>query len=199
MTTTTTTAGTASRVRTVTAVARRLALAGAALATVAGATLGAAGSAEAYTITTRSNVPVFPTIYQVQGAHYNIGTPASAQYVPWIYQSGPVASRVGAGAQTVRVTYTVDRWTGSAWALHATRSGSASIPSTLTSVKLPNLSLTGIDTTAGYYRVRTVALTWTSPIGAVIGSTTVAMNASGDYTCSVPGPCTAYAGYVWVG
>ena len=160
--------------------------------------LGVATQASAYTVTSRQNVPVAPTIYTVQGAHQNVGSAVTGpMYKPWVYQSGPVVNRVARGTEYVRVTYNVDRWTGSAWVLAATRSVSVTIGSTVTSAKAPALSVLP-SAGAGYYRVR-LAMTWTSPIGAVLGSMSVSMNQAGDYVCSTTRSCTVGSGWIYIG
>jgi hypothetical protein len=168
-------------------------------ATVA-AVIGLLGAvpAHAYTTTSSSNVAVAPTIFQVQGAHYNVGSAVTGpMYKPWVYQSGPVVNRVaGSASQTVRVTYSVDYWRGY-WSFLASQSGSATIASGYVSAKEPALSMLP-STGTGYYRVR-VSLTWTDAIGAVIGSMNVTMNNSGDYICSTTRTCTAGAGWVYLG
>jgi hypothetical protein len=158
-----------------------------------------AAPAGAYTTTSRTGVPVTPVIYKVQGAHRNVGSAVTGpMWKPWIYQSGPVAYRAaGGGTQSVRVTYRVDRWNGSSWVLRHTVTGTASIGSTVSSVKAPSLSILPSDG-SGYYRVR-LAMTWTSPIGAVLGSMSVAMSAAGDYTCSTTRTCTVGAGWIHLG
>lgn len=158
-----------------------------------------AAPANAYTTTTRSGVPVNPVIYQVQGSHYDAGSAVTGpMYKPWVFQGGPVVYRAaGSGAQTVKVTYRVDRWNGSSWVLRHSLTGTASISSSLTSVKAPNLSVLPSDG-SGYYRVR-IEMTWTSQIGAYLGSMNVTMNGSGDYVCSTARTCTAAAGYVYLG
>ena len=157
-----------------------------------------AGPAQAYTTTSSSNVAVAPTIYQVQGAHYNVGSPViGPMYKPWVYQSGPVVNRVaGSASQTVRVTYSVDYWRGY-WSFLASQSGSTTIASGYVSAKEPALSMLP-STGTGYYRVR-VSLTWTDAIGAVIGSMKASMDNSGDYICSTSRTCTAGAGWVYLG
>ena len=157
-----------------------------------------AGPAHAYTTTSSSNVAVTPTIYQVQGAHYNVGSPVTGpMYKPWVYQSGPVVNRVaGSASQTVRVTYSVDYWRGY-WSFLASQSGSTTIASGYVSAKEPALSMLP-STGTGYYRVR-VSLTWTDAIGAVIGSMNASMDNSGDYICSTSRTCTAGAGWVYLG
>ncbi len=161
--------------------------------------VASAGSASAWTYSNRSSVPVLPTIYQVQGAHYNSGSAVTGpMWRPWVYQSGPIASRTTpTGAQSVSVTYTVQRWNGSAWAHVTNVSGSATIAAGSVSAKLPNLSVLP-NAGSGYYRVQ-LALTWTSPIGAVQGSMNAQMSRSGDYVCSTSRTCTAYAGQVYIG
>jgi hypothetical protein len=67
----------------------------------------------------------------------------------------------------------------------------------VTSAKLPSLSVLP-SSGSGYYRVR-VALTWTSEVGAVLGSMSVVMDQSGDYVCSTSRTCTAGAGWVYLG
>jgi hypothetical protein len=165
------------------------------------ATLGllVAAPAGAYTTTSRTGVPVTPGIYKVQGAHRNVGSAVTGpMWKPWIYQSGPVVYRVAvSGTQSVRVTYRVDRWNGSSWVLRHTVTGTASIDSTVTSAKAPALSILPSDG-SGYYRVR-LAMTWTSPIGAVLGSMNVTMSTAGDYTCSTTRTCTVGAGWVHLG
>jgi hypothetical protein len=158
-----------------------------------------AAPANAYTTNTRSGVPVTPVIYQVQGAHSNVGSAVTGpMYKPWIYQSGPVVYRAaGSGAQTVRVVYRVDRWNGTSWVLRHTLTGNASIGASATSAKAPNLSVLPSDG-SGYYRTR-VEMTWTSPLGAVIGSMNVTMGTAGDFVCSTTRTCTATAGYVYLG
>lgn len=161
--------------------------------------LAIAGTAQAYTIPQRTNVPVLPTIYKVQGAHYDIGNPVSGPMLrPWVFQSGPVVNRVApTGAQTVQVTYTVERWNGSTWPVVATQSGAVTIAANQVSAKAPNLSILPSQG-AGSYRVR-LAIVWTSEIGAVLGSMKASMSSSGDYVCSTTGPCTVGAGYVTLG
>jgi hypothetical protein len=155
--------------------------------------------AQAYTITSRTGVPVTPTIYMVQGAHYNIGSAVTGPMMKqWVFQSGPVVYRVaGSGAQTVKVAYTVERWNGSAWIAVARPSGSVTIAATVTSAKAPNLSVLPTEG-SGYYRVK-LGLTWTSPIGAVLGSMNVSMSSSTDYQCSTTRTCTVGAGWVYLG
>ena len=117
---------------------------------------------------------------------------------PWVYQGGPVVSRTTpSGAQSVSVTYTVQRWNGSAWAHVTNMSGSSTIAAGAVSAKLPNLSVLP-NAGSGYYRVQ-LALTWTSPIGAVQGSMNAQMSQSGDYVCSTSRTCSAYAGQVYIG
>lgn len=163
------------------------------------AALFAASPASAYTTTSRSNVPVAPVVYQVQGSHYNVGSAVTGpMWKPWVYQSGPTVYRVsGSGEQSVRVQYSVDRWTGSAWALHTSQAQGVRIASTATSAKAPALSVLPSGG-SGYYRVR-LSITWTSPIGAVLASTSISMNATGDYVCSTSRTCTAGPGYVHLG
>ena len=158
-----------------------------------------AGPASAYTTTSRSGVPVTPIIYKVQGAHYNAGSPVTGpMWKPWIYQSGPVLYRVaGSGTQSVRVTYRVDRWNGTAWVQRHSAAGSVSIGAAVTSAKGPNLSILPSDG-SGHYRVR-IAMTWTSPIGAVLGSMNVTMSQAGDYVCSTSRTCSVGAGWVYLG
>ena len=155
--------------------------------------------AQAFTTTSRTNVPVAPTIYKVQGAHYDIGSAVTGPMLkPWVFQPGPVLYRVsGSGAQTVKVTYTVERWDGSVWTVVARPSGSVTIGGTVTSAKAPNLSLLPTQG-SGYYRVK-VAMVWTSQIGAVLGSMNVSMSASGDYTCSTTRTCSVGDGWVFIG
>lgn len=164
----------------------------------AAAALLTATPASAYTVASRSNVPVVPTVYQVQGAHKDIGSAVTGpMYQPWVYQSGPVVQRVaGTGAQTVQVRYQVLRWTGSGWVTHTTQSGSVTIAATATSAKAPALSV--LPGTSGYFSV-SLSLTWTSPIGGVLGSTTVSMNESRDYICSTTRTCSVGNGFVYVG
>lgn len=153
--------------------------------------------AGAYTISTRSNVPVLPTVYVVQGAHNNIGSAVTGpMWKPYVFQSGPVAYRAStSGAQTVRVTYTVERWNGSAWVYETGQTSSGTISSSLTSVKLPSLS----QYVGGgyYYRVR-FSLTWTSAIGAVLASMSGTMNASGEYVCSTAQTCTTASNSIYL-
>ena len=167
---------------------------------LAGLGMLVAAPASAYTTTARSGVPVTPVIYQVQGAHYNAGSAVTGpMYKPWVYQSGPVVYRAGgSGAQTVRVTYRVDRWNGSSWVLRHSLSGTTSISATATSAKAPNLTVLPSDG-SGYYRVR-VEMTWTSAIGSYLGSMNVTMGGtSGDYVCSTTRTCAATANYVYIG
>ena len=154
---------------------------------------------QAYSITSRTNVPVGPTIYQVQGAHYNAGSPVTGpMYKPWVFQSGPVVNRVSiSGSQTVQTVYTVERWNSSAWVVVGTVSKSVTIAATATSAKTPDLSVTPSQG-SGYYRVR-LAITWTSPIGAVLGSMSLSMNSSADYTCSTTRTCSVGAGWIYIG
>ncbi|MBA2557072.1 MAG: hypothetical protein H0V12_06990 [Chloroflexi bacterium] len=162
--------------------------------------LGAAAApVQAYTITSRTSVPTLPTIYQVQGAHYDAGSAVTGpMWKPWLYQSGPVVKRVsGSGSQSVQVTYKFDRWNGSSWVNQGTRTGSVTIAASATSAKAPNLSVTP-SAGSGYYRVR-LGLTWTSQIGAVLGSMSVSMNQSGDYVCSTTRTCSTGPGWVYIG
>ena len=163
------------------------------------AALVLAAPASAYTTTSSSGVPVPPAIYQVQGSHYNTGSAVTGpMWKPWVYQSGPTVYRVsGSGDQHVRVQYSVDRWTGSTWALNTSQTQSAKIAAATTSAKAPALSVLPPGG-SGYYRVR-LAMTWTSPLGAVLASRSVAMNSSGDYLCSTTRTCSAGPGYVYVG
>jgi hypothetical protein len=164
------------------------------LATVA---LLVAAPAGAYTVTS-GGVPVAPVIYQVQGAHWDAGSAVTGpMWKQWIYQSGPVVNRVtGSGAQYVRVVYSVDRWYGS-WVQRAQTTVNVTIGAAQVSAKAAALSILPSDGT-GYYRVR-LAMTWTSPIGAVIGSLNVTMDGASDYICSTTRPCTAGGGWVYLG
>lgn len=172
----------------------------AAAVVLAAAGLGVSGTAssQAYTWSGRSNVPVMPTVYGVQGAHYDTGSAVTGpMWRPWLFQSGPVAQRTASGTQTVKVTYHVYRWNGSAWAAYANASGSATIGSSVVSAKLPNLSYLP-PAGSGYYSVG-LSMVWTSAIGGVQGSVEVGMTQSGDYSCATTRPCTAGAGWVYLG
>ena len=169
------------------------------LAVLTSLALLVAGPAGAWTTTSSQGVPVQPTVYAVQGSHYNSGSSITGpMYKPWLYQSGPVVYRVsGSDAQTVRVVYRVDRWNGSSWAERNTAQGSTTIASGVTSAKAPNLSILPSDG-SGYYRVR-MDLTWTNQIGAYLGSTSLVMSSSRDYVCSTTRTCSIGAGYVYLG
>lgn len=172
---------------------------GALLAALVTALLGMtalAAPASAYQVTSGS-APVLPTIYAVQGAHQNVGSAVTGpMWKPYVYQSGPVVSRTSpGGAQYVSVRYGVDRWTGSAWTSETSQTVSGTIASTATSVQVPALSryVGG----AAWYRVR-LSVTWTSPIGAVIGSLGVTMNGTGDYRCSTTQTCSVATNAVYL-
>lgn len=172
-------------------------LARVAAATVAAATLAAAGasSASAYTII-QNRVPVAPTIYQSVGTHLNIGTPHAPQWVRRVTQSGPVVQRTApGGTEHISVTYSVYRWDGSSWAWQKNYTGSALIPATQVSAKLPPLRHDSFS--AGYYRV-TESITYTSPIGAVIGSYSLDMSEARDYKCNTSYSCSVGAGYIYL-
>lgn len=162
--------------------------------------MAVAAPAGAYTVTSRSNVPVSPTIYQVQGRHYDAGQAVTGpMYQPWVYQPGPVVYRTtSSGTEYVRVTYTVQKWNGSSWANVGTQNRSGQIGSSVTSTQLPALSMTPSGYNGGYFRVLE-SITWTNAIGAVTGSMNVSMNSSGDYTCRTTRTCTAGAGWVYLG
>lgn len=155
--------------------------------------------ANAYTVTSRSNVPVSPTVYKVQGAHYDVGTPVTGpMWKPWIYQAGPVVYRTAvSGDQYVQVTYSVDRWNGSTWVSQGTQAKGLKITAALTSAQAPALSMLP-SAGSGYYRVR-LSIVYTTLIGAVSGSMDVAMNTSGDYTCSTSRTCSVASNSVYLG
>ena len=155
-----------------------------------------AAPAEAYTISQRSGVPVLPTIYKVQGTHANIGSEITGpMWQARLYQPGPIAQRTAQGDQTVRVTYRVYTWNGSTWSLKATRTGSAQIPSSQVSVRLPQLSYAPGN--AGYYSVQ-VDLTWSSALGAIQGSMRTSMNHQADYSCNTTQICQTGPGWVYL-
>lgn len=171
------------------------------VAAIAGAlSLAVAVPANAYTTTARSNVPVNPTVYQVQGRHYDAGQSVTGpMYKPWIYQPGPLVHRTApSGTEYVKVTYTVQKWNGSSWATVGTQTKSGSISSGVTSLRLPALSMLPSGYSGGYFRV-SESITWTNPIGAVIGSMSVSMNQSGDYTCSTTRSCSVGSGWIFLG
>ena len=62
--------------------------------------LGSAAASQAYQVNTRQNVPSVPTLYRVYGSHQNIGTPASAQWVRQLRQSGPVVRHTAVATRT---------------------------------------------------------------------------------------------------
>ena len=162
--------------------------------------LAVAAPASAYSITSRANVPVAPTIYQVQGRHYDAGQAVTGpMYKPWIYQPGPLVSRTApSGTEYVQVTYTVQKWNGSSWVTVGTQTKSGSIASSVTSTQLPALSMLPSGYSGGYFRV-SESITWTNPIGAVIGSMKISMNQSGDYRCQTTRTCSIGAGWVYLG
>ncbi len=155
--------------------------------------------AHAYTIT-QSTMAVRPTVYQVEGRHYDSGSAVTGPMLrPWIFQTGPVVYRTSpsSGTEYIKVTYTVQRWNGSAWANYYTASSNVTIPSSLTSAQAGALSFLP-NAGAGYYYVK-VQITSTDSIGAVRGSFSAAMNQSGDYRCNTTRPCSVGNGYVYVG
>lgn len=162
------------------------------------ATMAMATPADAYTITSRNSVPVAPTIYRVQGAHYNAGSALTGpMYKPWVYQPGPTVFRTTSGTQYVQVRYLVDRWNGSSWSLDSSQTRSTRIDPGYTSARAPALSVLPAGG-RGYYRVR-MAITYTSAIGGVQGWFNTVMNHSGDYTCNTTRTCQVGPGYVFIG
>ncbi len=155
------------------------------------------GSAQAYTITDNRSGAVRPTVYKVQSLVENLSqSPVARPPYKGVFQSGPVVSRIRpSGQESVRVNYTVYKWNGSSWVVDGTYAGSATIASTATSVKLPNLRHLK-SASAAYYSVQ-LKVTWTSPIGAVLGSFGAAMNEARDYTCTYSA-CTVGAGWIQV-
>jgi hypothetical protein len=157
------------------------------------------GPAQAYTVTSASNVPVRPTFYKVQGLHYNAGQAVTGpMYKPWIYQKGPVVYRNGSGTQYVKAVYTVQKWNGAAWVTVATQTKSTVIGSGYTSAQMPALSVLPSGYSGGYFHVK-LSLTWTNQIGAVTGSMQVSMNAASDYTCNTNRTCSVGGGWVYLG
>lgn len=170
----------------------------AAFAAAVAVTFAVGAPSQAYTIASRSNVPVMPTIYQVQGAHYNTGSAVTGpMWHQWVYQPGATVQRTASGNQTVQVTYTTQRYYSTGWSTISTNRGSVTIPSAQVSATLPALSILPSQG-SGYYRVLT-SYVWTSAIGAVQSSLTANMTDSGDYRCVTSRPCTAGAGWVYLG
>lgn len=170
----------------------------AALAAAVAVTLAVGAPSQAYQIASRSNVPVMPTIYQVQGAHYDSGSAVTGpMWRQWVYQPGASVQRTASGSQSVQVTYTTQRYSSTGWSTISTNRGSVTIPSTQVSASLPALSILPTQG-SGYYRVLS-SIVWTSAIGAVQSSLSVNMTDSGDYRCVTSRPCTAGAGWVYLG
>ncbi len=161
--------------------------------------LAAASPVDAYTITSRQSVPTAPTVFKVQGRHYDIGSQVTGPMLkPWLYQRGPTVSRVnGSGSQTVSIRYDVYRWNGSSWASYTSASGSVTIAANASSASAPALSLLP-NAGAGYYHVQ-FSLTWTSQIGGVLGSFAGSMNQTGDYSCNTTRTCSTGQGWVYIG
>lgn len=182
-----------------TSTGRRIVAAATTTATAAVIALIAPSGASAYTATANRGVAVPPSISKVQGAHYNIGSAVTgAMWKQQIYQPGPIVSRqTRTGQQVVRVTYRLYRWSGAGWALQERRVGSATIQEGQNVVRLPALN-TAPAAGRGHYSVG-IDLVWTSPIGGVIASESIAMNKQSDYVCNTTRPCATGAGWVYVG
>ncbi|MEO6713883.1 MAG: hypothetical protein ABIM89_10690 [Mycobacteriales bacterium] len=178
---------------------RRFAAAATTTVTAALLALGASSGASAYTITASSQVAVQPSISKVQGAHYNIGSAVTGpMWKQQIYQPGPIVSRqTQSGQQVVKVTYRLYRWSGTAWVLQERRAGSATILAGQGTVRLPALN-TAPAAGRGYYSVG-LDLVWTSQIGSVIASQSIAMNQAADYVCNTTLTCSTGVGWVYLG
>lgn len=178
---------------------RRIAAVATTAVTAALLAASASSGASAYTITAKSRVAVQPSISAVQGGHYNIGSAVTGpMWKQQIYQPGPIVARqTMTGAQVVKVTYRLYRWSGAAWELVERRAGAATIQDGQNVLRLPALNTAPVGG-RGYYSVG-IDLVWTSPIGGVIASESIAMNQASDYACNTTRTCTTGVGWVYVG
>lgn len=150
--------------------------------------LGSAAASQAYQVNTRQNVPTTPTLYRVYGSHQNIGTPASAQWVRQLRQSGPVVRHTMTGDQNVQLTYTVYRYVNGAWSADQVLRYGRNFAAGSASLQMPSLFYT--STSAGYFVVR-VNLTWNTLGGARQSTFVATMNGAGDSVCNTVYQCSA--------
>ena len=120
-----------------------------------------------------------------------------ADTAPIVYRS-PAA----AGAQTVRLRYLLERWTGSTWAIAASSNVmTGGISSAQNGVRFQTAPRLTPQATTGYFRL-SYAIDWSNAYGTVVASTFVTSNASSDHACGTVNPnryCISYGNYVYVG
>lgn len=164
---------------------RRVAAAGLAVAALATPMIASAPSASAYTITSITSMPNRPVVYQVTPYKLDIGSAVTGpMWQQRLYQAGPVIYRtipLGAGSQTVSVTYVVQKYQYGAFSTVSSMSPTytTTIGSSTNSFRAHALD---VAASSGSYRVL-VRIVWKNSVGAVVSSEALSMNQTGDYSC----------------
>lgn len=165
---------------------RRFAAAGLAVAAIATPMVATAPSASAYTVTSITSMPNRPVIYQVTPYKVNIGSAVTGpMWQQRLYQAGPIVYRtipLGAGPQTVSVTYLVQKFQYGAFSTVSSMSPTytTTIASTTNSFRAHALDVVA---SSGSYRVL-VRIVWKNSVGTVVSSEALTMNQTGDYSCA---------------